>query len=101
MAFPFHFLNCLFQNSIESRISFSSMFLGKRRSKSGFKQWVSGDFIKQIINILLLEQFMHCFPSPDECCCFHLDMKTLKVMRIKVLLRDENSFTLQTIPSEA
>ncbi|KAM7101727.1 ADP-ribosylation factor-like protein 2-binding protein isoform 1-T1 [Ciconia maguari] len=74
---------------------------GERRSKSGFKQWISGDFIKQIINILLLEQFMQHFPSADECCCFHLDIKTLKVMRIKVLLHDENSFTLQTIPSEA
>lgn len=76
------------------------MFLGKRRSKSGFKQWVSGDVIKQIISILLLERFLH-YPSPDEHCSFHLDMETLKVTGVKVLAHDENSFPLQKVPSEA
>lgn len=100
MNFPFYLLNlkaCLF--STEARISFSLIFTGKRRSQSGFKQWISGDIIKQIINILLLEQFMHYFPFPDECCCLHLDIKTLKVTRIKVLLHDENSFILQSLLS--
>lgn len=89
------------KTTVSQGFLFLPFFLGKGRSKSGFKQWVSGDFIKQIINILLLEQFMHYFPSPDERCCFRLEIKTLKVMRIKVLLHDENSFILQIIPSEA
>lgn len=62
-------------------------FLGKRRSKSGFKWWISGDITKQIIHLLLLEQLVHCYG-------LHWDIKTQKVTRIKVLLCDENSLRL-------
>uniref|UniRef100_A0A8V1A989 ADP-ribosylation factor-like protein 2-binding protein n=1 Tax=Gallus gallus TaxID=9031 RepID=A0A8V1A989_CHICK len=79
-------------------LAFKEMFLDyravrKRRSESGFKWWISGDITKQIISLLLLEQLVHCFPSPDECYCCHWDIKTQKVTRIKVLLCDENSLS--------
>lgn len=96
MNCTFHLLNlkaCVFQSSTELRISSFLTFLGKRRSESGFKWWISGDITKQIISLLLLEQLVHCFPSPDECYCCHWDIKTQKVTRIKVLLCDEDSLS--------